>query len=113
RHVEQLALPLRDSAGEQARLALQSELAQDLERLLPDGAVAIGEGEELPRHALAGEDRERHVVQERQLVEEVDELEAARDPGLDAIVDRLRGDVGAAEDDAPAVGAKEPADEVD
>src|SRR6266852_3130784 len=111
--VEQLPLPLRDAAGELSRADRQPELAEDLERLLPDGAVKVGQGEELSRQVLAGEDRERHVVQERQLVEQVDELEAARDAGVDPVVDRQAGHLRAAEDDAAGVGTKEPADHVD
>src|SRR6267378_466879 len=81
-------------------------------RLLPHLVVAIGQGEEPARHALAGEDGERHVVVERKLVEEVHDLEAPRDAGLDAAVHRQRGDVLAAEHNAPAVGMEEPADQV-
>ena len=81
-------------------------------RLLPDRLLAIGQGEEPACHPLAGEDRQRHVVEQRQLVEEVDDLEAARDAGLDAGVHVLFRDVLAAEADLPAVGQDQPADQV-
>ena len=35
--------------------------------------------------ALAGEDRQRHVVERGEIVEDVDELEAAGDAGLHAL----------------------------
>src|SRR5712664_888902 len=111
-YVEQLALALRDDAGQLRALRLQPELAEDLERLIPHLVVASGQGEEPARHALAGEDGERHVVVERKLVEEVHDLEAPRDAGLDAAVHRQRGDVLAAEHDTAAVGIEEPADQV-
>src|SRR6266481_6936574 len=111
--VEQLALSLGDATGQLRRLRLQPELPEDVERLLPHGLLAVGEGEELPRQVLAGKDRERHVVEERQLVEEVDQLEAARDARLDAVVHGQVGDVGPAEGDGPAVRAQQAADQVD
>src|SRR5216117_2570032 len=52
----------------------------------------------------AREDRQRDVVEHGQLVEEVHELEAPRDPGADAPVHRLAGHVLAPKQDAPAVG---------
>src|SRR5712671_677022 len=55
RHVEQLALSLRDSAGELRRAHRQAELAEDLERLFPHLAVEVREGEELAGQVLAGE----------------------------------------------------------
>src|SRR6266536_1390146 len=112
RHVEQFALPLRDSAGRSRRLALQAELAEDVERLLPDGVMEIGQRPEEARQPLAGKDGERHVVEDRQLVEEVDDLEAARDAGLDAAVHRLVGDIGAPKENLSAVGLDETADEI-
>src|SRR6267143_654655 len=54
-YVEQLALTLRDDAGQLRALRLQPELAKDLERLVPNLVVAIGQGEEPARHALAAE----------------------------------------------------------
>src|ERR1700694_5714044 len=111
-NVEQLALTLRDDAGQLRALRIQPELAEDVERLIPYLGVAIGQGEEPARHALSGEDGERHVVEERELVKEVHDLEAPRDAGLDPAVHRQRGDVLAAEHDAPAVGMEEPADQV-
>src|SRR5262249_29261263 len=59
------------------------------------------------------EDGQGHVVQRAQLVEQVDELEAPRDPQLDLPVDRRRGDVGVAEQDPAGVDRDEPADQVD
>src|SRR3954469_9157096 len=112
-HVEQLALSLGDPAGQRLRLGLQPELPQDVVRLLPDAALVIGQREELLRLALAREDRERDVVEHRQLVEEVDDLEAARDPRLDPGLHRLVGHVHAAQENLAAVGRKEAADQVD
>src|SRR5436309_2643351 len=97
---------------EHARLRLEPEDVQDLRGLLPDGAVGLGQGQELPGLALAREDRQRHVVERAQLVEEVHELEAPRDPRADPLVDRLAGDVGVAEQDLAAVRREEAADEV-
>src|SRR5262249_42881150 len=84
RHVEELALALRDSASQSRGLCLQPELAKDVERLLPDVTVVIGQRPEVAGHPFARKDGERDVVGARQLVEEVDDMEAARDAGLDA-----------------------------
>src|SRR5512140_581731 len=111
--VEQLALPLGDAPRQRERLRLQPELAQDSGRLAPDLSVVVGEGEEEARLALAREDRKRDVVEQGQLVEEVDDLEAARDAGGDAAVDGGPGHVLAAEEDLAAVGREEAADQVD
>src|SRR5262249_45286535 len=93
RHVEELALALRDAAGQSRRLFLQPELAKDLESLLPDDVMAVRERPEVAGQSFAGKDGERHVVQHRQLVEEIDDLEAPRDPGLDSAGDGLVGDI--------------------
>src|SRR5205807_5562535 len=79
----------------------------------PDAAIPPGEREELPGLALAGEDREGDVVETGELVEEVHELEAARDPGPDPTVHGLGGDVHAPEQDLAAVGPQQAADQVD
>src|SRR6266446_3538515 len=112
-HVEQLALSLRDAAGQLERLPLQPELAEDPEGLLPDRVLAIGQREEAARLALAREDGQAHVVEQGQLVEEVDDLEAARDARLDPALHGLRGDVLTAEEDPTTVGGQEAADQVD
>ena len=93
-------------------LLVTRQLVKDFGGLLPHRPVALGQGEELSRLALAGEDRQRHVVEGGELVEQVDELEAPRDPGPDALVDGLMGDVGPAEEDLPLVRGQEPADQV-
>src|SRR5438067_1025223 len=113
RHVEELSLALRDAAGEARLLRHQPEEAQGLQRLPPYGPVAIRQRPELPRLSLPGKDGKRDVVEDRQLVEEVDDLEAAGDAGLDAALHGGLGHVFPAEVDRSAVGRKEPADEVD
>ena len=111
-HVQELALALGEPAGQHPRLRLQAEPLQHLAGLVEHGPVALGQGRHPPCLALPGEDRERDVVLYRHLVEQVDELEAPRDPLADALVDGLACDVRAVEDDAARVGTQEPADQV-
>src|SRR2546423_1505542 len=108
-HVEQLPLSLRDAARQLLRLQVEAELPEDVVRFLPDGGVVIGEGEEPARLSFAGQDGQRDVVDDGQLVEEVDDLEAARDARLDPVLHRLTGDVLAAKDDTAAVRLEKPA----
>src|SRR5437764_1209619 len=61
--------------------------------IFPDRAVVIRQSEEPAGLSLAGKDGERHVVDDRQLVEEVDDLEAPGDAALDAVLHRLVRDV--------------------
>ena len=63
--------------------------------------------------ALAREDRQRHIVEGGEIVEHVDELEAARDAGLDAFGHGENGDVLTLEDDLAASGLKLRADDID
>ena len=62
--------------------------------------------------ALAREDRQRDVVEGGQIVEQVHELEAARDAGAHALGDRGMGHVRALEDDLARVLAQMRADHV-
>src|SRR2546426_2520139 len=112
-HVEQLALSLGDAAGEVLRFQIQPEVVEDVVRFVPDRSVVIRQREEPAGLSLAGKDGQRHVVDDRQLVEEVDDLEAPGDAALDAVLHRLASDVLAAEEDLAAVGLQESADQVD
>src|SRR2546426_7949230 len=111
-NVEQLPLSLRDAARQLLRLEVEPELPEDVVRFLPDGAVVIGEGKEPARLSFAGEDGQRDVVDDGQLVEEIDDLEAARDARLDTVLHRPASDLLAAEHDAAAVWLEQPADQV-
>src|SRR5215467_12847866 len=113
RHVEELPLALGEAAREHARLGEEPELLEDLCSLAPHGAVGLGEGEEPARLALARKDGQGHVVHGGKLVEEVDELEAPRDPRYDFLVDARPGDVALPEPDGAGVRLEEPADHVD
>src|SRR5262249_18347013 len=113
RHVQELALAVRDRAGSDPRLAVETELAQYVVRLVPHGPIAVCELHEVARLALARENRQRDVVAEGELVEQVDELEASRDPRLDPLIGRLLGHVAAFEQDLAAVGPQEAAHQVD
>ena len=73
----------------------------------------MGERAEVRGLALAGEDRQRHVVEGCEIVEHVDELEAARDAGAHALRPRGPRDVLAAEEDLPELGSQQRADHVD
>src|SRR5215475_11083078 len=112
-HVQQLALALAEPACHHFGLGGQTELLEHGHGLLPDGAVRIRQREELPGLALTREDGQREVVERAQLIEEVNELKAPRDPLPDLLVDGIPRDVGALEHDAPRVHGDEPADQVD
>src|SRR5262249_37063457 len=66
-----------------------------------------------PGLSLAREDGEGDVVERGELIEEVHELKAARDPELDLRVDRRRRDVRALEGDAARVDGNQTADQID
>src|SRR5262249_21018460 len=112
-YVEQLALPLRQTAGEHLGLVAQAEFAEHLKRLRTDLVIMLGKRRHLHRLALAGEDRERHIVEHREAVEQIDDLEAAGDPRLDAIGDGRRSDVAVLEQDLAAVRLQMRADQID
>src|SRR5258706_381010 len=96
-----------------AGAGVEAELLGPRHRLVPHRGVGVREREQPPRAALAGEDRERHVVVHAELIEQVDELEAPRDAELDLAVDGGARDVRALELDAPGVGRDETADQID
>ena len=112
RHVEQLALPLRQPIRRDAPFIREPELSDDTPRLLFGVAIAFGEAHHLVDLVVAGEDREPDVVEHRQGVEQVYELKAPRDPGLDPAVDRQPGHVLPVEDDPPLVRLQEPGDQI-
>ena len=64
---------------------------------LIDVVVEMGERGQMRGLALAGEDRQRHVVERGEIVEHVDQLEAAGDAGLHALGHGQPRDVLAAE----------------
>src|SRR5215468_3475739 len=112
-HVEELALPLREAAREHASLGQEAELLEDAGGFAAHLGIGVGEGEEATRLALPGEDGQGHVVHGRELVEEIDELEAPGDPHRDLLVDARRGDVPLEEADGAGVGLEQAADHVD
>src|SRR5205823_3007205 len=69
--------------------------------------------EEPAGFALAREDGQRDVVQCRELVEEVDELETPGDAPRDLLVDAGAGDIGLLESDGARVRLEEAADDID
>ncbi len=113
RHVQELALALGQPARRLAGAGVQPELLQHHRPLVAHRGVGVGEREQAPGAPLAGEDREGHVVLDRELVEEVHELEAARDAEPDLVMDRGPRDVGPLEVDPARVGRDQPADQVD
>src|SRR6266567_1317929 len=111
--VEQLALTLRQSAGRHAALAVELEPAEDVEGLAADIPVVVRECRDLHDLALAREDGQRDIVENGKGVEQIDDLEAARDARSDALVDRGEGDVLALEQDPAAVRLEMSADQID
>ena len=73
----------------------------------------VGERGDLHGLAVAREDRQRDIVEHGKPVEQVDDLEAARNPGLDPFVHGRGGDVVALEQDLAAVGLEMRADQID
>src|SRR5581483_3105264 len=63
--------------------------------------------------ALARKDGERDVVERREVIEQVDDLEAARNSRLDAIGHADVGDVVAPEQDLSGIGREQRADHID
>src|SRR5207302_8332608 len=113
RDVEELALTLREPTRQRARLGVEPEEREHLRRLRPHRPIRVGQGQQTPGLALAREDGERHVVERAELVEEVHELERARDTRADPLLHRLLRDVLTAEEDLALVGRQQPADQVD
>src|SRR5262245_3182678 len=111
--VEELALALRQPAGRGAALAREAELLEHVEGLAPDVLIVVGERRDPHDLAFAREDRQRHVVEDREPVEQIDDLEAARDARLDPLLHGGGGDVLALEHDLAAVGREMSADQVD
>src|SRR5262245_27010637 len=110
--VEQLALALRQAAGWHAALAVETEPAEDVEGLAADVLVVVGKRRDPRDLALAREDRQRNIVENAKPVEQIDDLEAARDARPDPLVDRGEGDVVALEQDAAAVRLELSADQI-
>ena len=88
RDIEQLAFALGEVAGIVAALCCKAELAEDRIGLIGDGMIEVGEPAQMRGLALAREDRQRHVVEGGEIVEDVDELEAAGNSGPDALRSR-------------------------
>ena len=105
RHVEQLALALREVAGLHVALARKPELLEHRVGLGAHVAVKMRERGHVAALALAGEDRERHVFESGKVVEKVHELEAAGDARLHELGHGGPGDVPAVEKDLPEFGA--------
>ena len=112
RNVEQLALALRKVAGRDIALGQQTEAAQHVERLAPHLIVTLGEPHHLHELAVAREDRQRDIVEHREPVEQIDDLEAARNARLDPLGHRGEGDVAVVQEDLPAVRLQVGADQV-
>src|SRR5262245_23654926 len=110
--VEQLALALRQAAGRHAALAVETEPAEDVEGLAADVLVMVRKRRDPRALALAREDRQRNIVENAKPVEQIDDLEAARDARLDPFVDRGEGDVFALEQDPAAVRLELSADQI-
>src|SRR5215469_11146615 len=113
RDVEELALALRQAAGRHAALAVEPEAAEDVEGLAADILVVVRKRRDPCDLALTREDRQRDIVENAKPVEEVDDLETARDARPDSFVDRGEGDVFALEQDPAAVRLQMPADQID
>ena len=84
-HVQQLALALREITGVAVALGGETELTEDAVGLAIDFLVEVGERAQMRGLALAGKDRQRHVVERGEIIENVDQLEAAGDAGLHAL----------------------------
>src|SRR4030081_408127 len=111
--VEQLALALRQAPRQHGAHALEAELPEHVEGLVADVLVVLGQRGDLHGLAIAREDRHRDIVENGQPVEQVDDLEAARNAGLDPFVHGRERDVVALEQDLAAVGREMRADEID
>src|SRR2546422_6109483 len=88
RHVEQLALALRQLAGRDVPLGREAEFLQHAERLVPRPAIELHQRRTPTDLSFPREDRQPDVVQRGEQVEQVDDLKAAGDPGLDPAVHR-------------------------
>src|SRR5439155_10884996 len=101
-------------AGRQyAGVVLEAELAEHVVGLGANLLVVLREHRHLHSFALAREDRQCDIIEYGQAVEQVHDLEAARDPGLDPLVNGGERDIVALEQDLSAVGRQLRADEVD
>ncbi len=100
-------------AGVVVALGRQAELAEDAVGLAGDGVVEMGERAQMRGLALAREDRQRHVVEGGEIVEYVDQLEAAGDAGLHALRHGRPRDVLAPEEDLARLGRQQRADDID
>src|SRR5499427_10416302 len=111
--VEQLALALRQAASRHAALAVETEPAEHVEGFAADVLVVVRKRRDPCDLALTREDRQRDIVENAKPVEEVDDLETARDARPDSFVYRGEGDVFALEQDPAAVRLEMPADQID
>ena len=73
----------------------------------------IGEGAHRRRLALAREDRQRNVVEHGHAIEQIDDLKAARNAGLDALGHCRKRDVVAFEQNLAGIGLQMRADQID
>ena len=100
RDVEQLALALREiRAPLPSRLAARPNWPSTASASSVTAWSRCASSRRCSGLALAREDRQRDVVERGQIVEQIHELEAARDAGLDALRHRRVRDVFALEQD--------------
>ena len=113
RDIEQLAFALGEVAGIVAALHCKAELVEDPIGLSGDGMIEVSEPAQMRGLALAREDRQRHVIEGGEIVEDVDKLEAAGNSGLDAFGHGETRDVLTLEDNLAKLGLKQCADHID
>src|SRR6516225_635817 len=111
-NVEELALTLRQTSGRSRGFARQPELTQHIERLATYIAVVVGQSCHLHRLAVAGEYRERHIVEGRKAVEQVDDLETAGNACCYPLRDCGKRDIATFEQDLAAIRLKVRADQI-
>src|SRR5262249_62371599 len=97
-YVKQLALALGKAARKLVAFAGKPELGEHGVSFGRHGAVPLSECRQVPRLAVAREDRQRHIVEGTEIVEQVHQLKAARDARLDALGHGVSCDTVASED---------------
>ena len=104
---------MRKIAGDHGALAGEGKLLKDLVRLAADLAVAMRQSPEVRGLALAREYRQGDIVEGGEVVEDVDQLEAARDPRPYPLGGGGAGDVPAHEQNPSGVRPQQRADDID
>src|ERR1700674_594886 len=110
--IEEFALPLSEAACRHVALSGKTKLAEYHIRFRSHGVIEVSERCDIPRLALAGENRKRDVFEGRKIVEQVYELETAGDPRLDSLGHRGVGHILALEEDLSGVGSEKAPDDV-